>query len=209
VTGLLFSFEGLDGSGKSTQLHRVQAWLEARGHQVRSYREPGGSAISEAIRALLLDPTHTAMAGETELLLYTAARVQLLKERVLPDLQAGRVVLLDRFADSTTAYQGHGRRLSLDLVEALNAQVRALAWPLRTWWLDLPVELSMSRCAGEDRLERSGRDFFDRVAAGYAALAAQDPQRLCRIAALGSSDEVFQRIEDDLTRLFAGRKDSR
>jgi dTMP kinase len=143
MKGLLLSFEGLDGCGKSTQLRLAADWLRARGEDPAVYREPGGSTVSEAIRAILLDTAHTAMAGETELLLYTAARVQLLRERVLPDLAAGRIVLLDRFADSTTAYQGHGRGLPLDLVEDLNAQVRRLAWPRRTWWLDLPVRTAL------------------------------------------------------------------
>jgi dTMP kinase len=207
MNGLLLSFEGLDGCGKSTQLERAKSWLEARGMAVSTYREPGGSAIGEAIRALLLNPAHTAMAGETELLLYTAARVQLLKERVLPDLESGRVVLLDRFADSTTAYQGYGRRLNLDLVESLNAQVRALAWPLVTLWLDLPMETALSRCAGEDRLEQSGQDFFQRVAAGYATLAAREPDRVRRVDATGGADDVFLRIEVELNRLVEGRKD--
>lgn len=207
MKGVLISFEGLDGCGKSTQLERSKAWLEARGHRVATYREPGGSAIGEAIRALLLDPVHTAMAPETELMLYTAARVQLLKERVLPDLDAGRVVLLDRFADSTSAYQGFGRRLDLDLVEAMHTQVRALAWPTLTLWLDLPVDLALSRCAGEDRLERSGRDFFLRVAEGYGSLATRDPGRVRRVDATGNPEEVFQRVEWELNRLEQGRKE--
>jgi len=209
VRGLLLTFEGVDGCGKSTQLGLTRGWLAARGVAASAYREPGGSRLSEAIRDLLLDPAHTAMAGETELLLYTAARVQLLRERILPDLEAGRVVLLDRFADSTTAYQGHGRRLSPDLVEALTAQVRALAWPDRTWWLDLPVDAALSRCGGEDRLERAGADFFARVAEGYRRIAAAEPGRVRRVDASGAPAEVFARIEPELARLLAGRKDHR
>jgi dTMP kinase len=207
VRGLLLSFEGLDGTGKSTQLRLTADWLRSRGHQVAIYREPGGSGISEAIRALLLDPAHTAMAGETELLLYTAARVQLLRERVLPDLEAGRTVLLDRFADSTTAYQGHGRGLPLELVAELNALVRRLAWPRRTFWLDLPVAEALARCGGHDRLEQAGADFFARVAEGYGLIHAAEPGRVARIDAAGAPAEVFARIEAELARLPAGGKE--
>jgi len=205
--GRLLSFEGLDGCGKGTQLDRVEAWLRERGHLVERYREPGGGAVSEAIRAILLDPAHEALAGETELLLFTAARVQLLKERVLPALARGRVVLLDRFADSTTAYQGHGRRLPLGMVEALNQLVRTLAWPERTFWLDLDPALALARAGATDRMERAGLDFFRRVRDGYAELAAAEPFRIVRVDAAGAPDEVFARLEPELTRLFAGRKD--
>lgn len=207
MSGRLFSFEGLDGCGKSTQLKRVESRLREQGLRVRSFREPGGSRISEAVRGLLLDPSHTAMAGETELLLYTAARVQLLKESVLPALEAGEVVLLDRFADSTTAYQGHGRRLPLETVRTLNGLVRALAWPERTWWLDLDPATALARTGGQDRMERAGLEFFQRVAAGYGALQLEEPERVLRVDATGSPDDVFQRIESDLIRLFPGRKD--
>jgi len=192
--GRLLSFEGLDGCGKGTQLDRVEAWLRERGHLVERFREPGGSAVSEAIRAILLDPAHEALAGETELLLFTAARVQLLKERVLPALAQGRVVLLDRFADSTTAYQGHGRRLPLGMVEALNQLVRSLAWPERTFWLDLDPAVAL--------------DFFRRVREGYAELAAAEPLRIVRVDAAGTPEVVFARLEPELARLFAGRKDA-
>ena len=207
MSGLLISFEGLDGTGKTTQLCLAEHWLRERGLEVAGYREPGGSRLSEAIRALLLDPAHTALAGETELLLYTAARVQLLVERVLPDLAAGRVVLLDRFADSTTAYQGYGRQLPMEWVTALNAQVRRLAWPARTFWLDLPAARALGRCTGQDRLEQSGADFFARVAEGYRLVQAAEPDRVMRVDATGTPGEVFARIEPELSRLLAGRKE--
>lgn len=207
MRGMLLSFEGLDGCGKTTQLRRVESWLREQGRPVLSFREPGGSIISEAVRQLLLDPTHTAMAGETELLLYTAARVQLLKEKVLPALAAGTTVLLDRFADSTTAYQGHGRELPLGIVRTLNELVRSLAWPDRTWWLDLDPALSLARTGGEDRMERAGLAFFQRVAAGYRAIHEEEPSRVLRVDASGTPDDIFHHIELDLLRLFAGRKD--
>jgi len=207
VNGRLLSLEGLDGCGKSTQLRRVEAWLLERGWRVACFREPGGSRISEAVRGLLLDPAHTAMAGETELLLYTAARIQLLKERVLPALVEGQIVLLDRFADSTTAYQGHGRRLPLETVRTLNGLVRELAWPERTWWLDLPAAAALARTGGRDRMERAGLEFFQRVAAGYQTICRDEPARVLRVDADGSPADVFQRIETDLLRLFPGRRD--
>lgn len=203
--GLLLSFEGTDGCGKSTQIRLLQQWLERRGHPVAVFREPGGSVISEAIRTILLDRAHTAMAPETELLLYTASRLQLLREQVLPALAAGRVVILDRFADSTTAYQGHGRGLPLDWVERLNGLVRSLAWPVRTWWLDLDPAAGLARTAGRgapDRLEAERIDFFQAVRAGYARVQAAEPERVIRLDATLEVGELARLIQLDLARLL-------
>jgi dTMP kinase len=209
MSGLLLSLEGVDGSGKSTQLARLGDWLTGQGETVTSYREPGGEPLAERIRTLLLDPGSEGLCDESELLLYTASRLQLLQARVLPDLAAGKVVLLDRFADSTTAYQGFGRGLPLASVELLNGLVRRRAWPRRTWWLDLDPAVARARSGGADRMERAGDEFFVRVRAGYAAIAAAEPERVRRIDAGGSVEEVFAVIRGDLEILLRQRKERR
>ncbi len=204
--GLLLSFEGTDGTGKTTQIALLEEWLRAQGHATSVFREPGGSVISEAIRAILLDPAHTAMAPETELLLYTASRLQLLRERVLPARAEGRVVILDRFADSTTAYQGHGRGLSLEWVERLNSLVRSLAWPRRTWWLDLDPAAALARTATRggrpDRLEGERLEFFQAVREGYRQIAASEPERVIKLDAGLAVNEISRRIRDDVAGLL-------
>jgi dTMP kinase len=196
--GLLLSFEGTDGCGKSTQIRLLARWLEGRGHSVAVFREPGGAVIPEAIRAILLDPAHTGMAPETELLLYTASRIQLLRERVLPALEEGRVVILDRFADSTTAYQGHGRGLPLFLVERMNELVRSLAWPRRTWWLDLDPAAGLARTTGRgapDRMEAERIEFFQAVRAGYASVQQAEPERVIKLDAEAAVTELARLIQ--------------
>ncbi len=208
--GRLISVEGSDGAGKSTQLERMRRWLGEQGLEVRGYREPGGTAVSEEVRRLLLDPAHKALRGETELLLYTASRMQLLLEQVLPDLGRGCWVLLDRFADSTTAYQGYGRGLPMELVEALNSVIRRVAWPERTYWLDLDPETGLKRvgqradASGADRLEREDLDFFRRVRAGYEAIHLAESERVLRIDACASEEAVFEALRRDLETYMAG-----
>lgn len=209
MSGLFLSLEGIDGTGKSTQAALIRAWLEQRGHEVLVLREPGGARVSEQIRALLLDPENGSMCDETELLLYTASRMQLIREVMLPALRRGAILLLDRFADSSTAYQGYGRGLDPAMLETLNGMVRRLAWPDRTWWLDLDPALAMQRSGGMDRLEQAPLDFFSRAAAGYARILEQEPRRLRRIDASGTPEEIFACITKDLQELLVRRKDNR
>jgi dTMP kinase len=206
MKGLFLSLEGIDGTGKSTQCQRIRQWLEERGHQVLVLREPGGSHVSEQIRNLLLDPGNDSMCSETELLLYTASRMQIIRERMLPWLEAGNTLLLDRFADSSTAYQGYGRKLDMAMLKTLNGLVRQLAWPDRTWWLDLDPELAASRVGGDDRLEQAPREFFSRVATGYAKIQQEEPDRVIQIDAAGNPDTVFAAICSDLEKLLESRK---
>ncbi|MCA9784105.1 MAG: dTMP kinase [Calditrichaeota bacterium] len=204
--GLLISFEGSDGSGKSTQIALLETWLKEQNRPVAVFREPGGSTISEAIRAILLDPGHTAMAADTELLLYTASRMQLLHEKVCPALAEGRVVILDRFADSTTAYQGWGRGLPLERVRQLNELVRSIAWPRRTYWLDLDPATGLARAgsrgAEADRLERERLEFFLAVREGYRRIHAEDPQRVIKLDAGAAVNQIAMRIREDLSLLL-------
>ncbi len=203
----LFSFEGIDGCGKSTQIALLKHWLEEQGRSVAIFREPGGSQVSEAIRRILLDPEHPELQADTELLLYTASRLQLLGEKVLPALQEGQIVVLDRFADSTTAYQGHGRGLPLEQVRQLNEIVRSRAWPIRTWWLDLSPEeaeeRSRKRGLKPDRMEDQHRDFFRRVRQGYQEIAAADPTRILRLDADLPIGELAGIIREDIRTLLA------
>lgn len=182
--GLFVSFEGGEGSGKSTLLTRLAEFLEGEGHAVLVTREPGGPPIAEAIRGILLDPSHGAMDPLTELFLYLASRRQNLTESIRPHLDAGGVVLCDRFADASVAYQGGGRELGLDRVERLNTEAIGDARPDLTFLLDLAPEAGLARKLGEgaaaapgDRLEREALDFHRRVRDAYRAWAARHPER--------------------------------
>jgi dTMP kinase len=182
VRGVLIAFEGVEGSGKSTQADRLAEHLRSKGHDVVLSREPGGTAIGEQVRDILLDPGNDRMDGRTELFLYLASRNQHVREKVLPALEAGRVVILDRFADSSVAYQGGGRELGAQVVSRLNKLATASLKPDLTVLVDVPVEVGQGRKDGSplDRLEREKVDFHERVRQGYLKLARRAPKR-CRI----------------------------
>lgn len=197
-----FSLEGIDGSGKSTQIDMLISALEAEGYSVVKLREPGGAKISERIRELLLDPAFKGvMSDKAELLLYNAARAQVIKEIIQPALDAGKIVIADRFAWSTFAYQGYARGLGADMVQRLTEITCGGCFPELTVVLDLTVEASRARTAkrGEapDRLEQEKADFFERVREGYLAAARDYPDCVAAIDADRKPDEVFA----DLHRL--------
>lgn len=201
-----FSLEGIDGSGKSTQIDLLVAALESEGYQVVRLREPGGAKISERIRELLLDPAFKGiMADDTELLLYNAARAQVIAEIIKPALDAGKVVIADRFAWSTFAYQGCARGLGADKVQRLTELTCGGCFPELTVVLDLTVEASRARTAkrGEapDRLESEKADFFERVRQGYLAAARDYSDCVQAIDADRTPDEVFA----DLLELVKAR----
>lgn len=177
MPGLFIVLEGIEGSGKTTQLGLLQSWLEQRGIPHVVTREPGGTAVGEAVREALLHGGHVDAGAE--LLLYLAARAQLLAETVRPALEAGRVVLTDRYELSTFAYQGAGRELPLADVRALNAFATGGLRPDLTLVLSLPRNVAearlRSRGAGPDRLERAGPGFHDRVASGYESFGNTEP----------------------------------
>ncbi len=199
--GLFITVEGIDGCGKSTQATLSAAALEAAGHDVLRLREPGGVKISEQIRAILLDPANAEMGDVCELLLYEAARAQLVHQVIRPALAAGKTVVCDRFYDSTTAYQAFADGLDRNMVSQANALAIDGCRPDLTLVFDLPVEDALRRRSGreaEDRLELKGLEFQERVAAGFRAVAADEPDRVKLIDAGESIDEVFSSVVVEL-----------
>jgi dTMP kinase len=197
--GLFVTFEGIDACGKSTQLRLVAEALKAQGRAVEVTREPGGTAIAESIRAVVMDVAHGEMSPECEVLLYLAARAQHVAQRIAPALQTGAVVLCDRFADATFAYQGYGRGLDLEQLRRLNTFATGGRMPDLTLLFDITVELSRARLAqqqrGLDRMESGSLEFFGKVRQGYLSLAAQEPGRFVVIDGSLPLDTVAVRVQ--------------
>ena len=196
---MFITFEGPEGSGKSTQILRLRAFLEARGHSVICTREPGGTTTGERIRSVLLDLDAGPLQPETETLLFCAARKELMANVVLPALEAGRIVLCDRFADATLAYQGYGRGMDLEVLRVLNGLATGGCMPDLTLLLDLEVEVGLRRRkrdeAGWNRFDAASLAFHERVRAGYLALAEQEPERWALIRADAPPEAVSRDIE--------------
>lgn len=196
--GLFISFEGIDGCGKSTQLAMLAAWLRDRGIEPVQLREPGGTVLGEQLRAVLLDPATGAIAGSAEALLYAASRAQLIEEVVRPALRAGRVVLADRYVDSSLAYQGAGRGLGVDEVFAANRLAIGDVLPDQTLYVRVDPQLSAQRRAAhlddDDRIEAAGDAFFQTVAAAYDELARRHPARISTIDGARAREQVFSDI---------------
>lgn len=203
VRGLFVTLEGVDGAGKSTQAALLVERLRARGLEVVALREPGGTAISEKVRALLLDPANTGMAPECELLLYEASRAQLVRQVIEPALARGAVVVCDRFFDSTRAYQAGGRGLALDMVSAANALGCCGVVPDLTLVLDIDPDEAFGRAAadGEDRMEAEGLAFQRAVREDYLRLADDEPARVRLVDATGEVGEVAARIDAEVALL--------
>jgi len=208
--GRFITFEGGEGVGKSTNIRFVAEWLQQQGVDVLVTREPGGTDIAETIRNQLLKAHHQeTMSDMTELLLVFAARAQHLEALIKPALAQGQWVLCDRFTDSTIAYQGFGRGLSLELIQQLKTLVQQQLEPDCTFWLDAPVSVGMARARGRaetageaiDRFETEQQAFFERVYQGFAQLAASE-SRFRRIDASVSLDEVQQALLAALTPLL-------
>lgn len=206
--GKLITFEGPDGAGKTTQIQLTERFLEEHGYPVVRIREPGGTRISEAIRQLLLDPSYKEMSAAAEALLYAAARAQLVDEVVLPALAAGKVVLCDRFVDSSLAYQGYGRSLDLEMLRMVNGFALNKLGAFRTILLDLPPEEGFRRSSGKierDRLEQESLNFHQRVREGYRILAGNCPERIRVVDASGRPDSVQEQIEKHVLKYLTGR----
>ena len=204
MSGLFITFEGTEGSGKSTQIEILAKRLRDLGHAVRQFREPGGTPIGEEIRHTLQHSNaNQAMTAETELLLVNASRAQLVREEIRPALAAGDIVLCDRFYDSTTAYQGRGRGLDLGMVGNIIDRAVGNTRPDLTLLLMVPVQVSEARRkarllpgleTARDRMEEADRSFFERVEEGYRQLAAEEPERVRSMDATASPEEVSREI---------------
>ncbi|HET7702214.1 MAG TPA: dTMP kinase [Candidatus Limnocylindrales bacterium] len=204
--GRFITIEGPEGAGKTSQAARLVAALRERGHAIRSTREPGGTALGERIRALLLAPTETPIDPLADALLFNAARRQLVGEVIEPSLAAGTTVVCARFADSTRAYQGYGGGLPLPELERLERIATAGLVPDRTILLDLPVEIGLGRKAPDDRTRfEMGFDlgFHRRVRAGFLALADAEPGRFVVVDATADEDDVARLVLRAVEDLFA------
>ena len=204
--GLFITFEGPEGSGKTTLIEGLQKLIEERGGEAMLLREPGGTNIGERIRGVLLDLSSRGMCAETELLLMEASRAQLVREKLRPALEAGLVVLCDRYADASVAYQGFGRGLGDTLVQGFNEFATDGLEPDLTFLCLLPPAEGRARLAGRktDRLDREALEFHERVYDGYQALAAAGKQRVVVIDATGSPSEMLDAAVDHLRRLEHG-----
>ncbi len=204
--GIFITFEGAEGSGKSTQIKRAAAYLRRKGFNVLVLREPGGTRIGEAIRKIILNPAHREMFSETELLLYLAARAQIVREKIRPALSKGRVVICDRFEDSTLAYQGFGRGLSLKTIERVSRElVREKNLPDLTFILDLSPRRGMRRGGRRDRIEKASFRFHEKVRRGFLTLARKDPKRYRALDGAASIEFVAKKIRTVLDDFFRAR----
>jgi dTMP kinase len=203
--GRLITIEGLDGAGKTTLAAGLERALTDRGHEVVRLREPGGVRASERVRELVKDPG-LDIGARAEALLYAAARAQLVEEALAPLLEAGKWVLLDRFVDSSLAYQGGGRELGVDEVRSINAFATARVHPDRTLLLDVDPALGRARSQARnepmDRLESEREEFFARIRATYQELADAEPERIRRIDASASPDQVLASALEALSDLL-------
>jgi dTMP kinase len=211
---MFVTFEGPDGSGKTTQINLLAEHLRRAGRSVLTTREPGGTRIGDGIRQLLLDMAHTEMHARAETLLFNAARVQLIEEVIRPALTAGAIVLCDRFADSTLAYQGYGHQQDIAELERLIEYATGGLRPDLTVYLDLPPSEGIRRNRGQadgewNRLDAQELSFYQRVEAGYRQLIAQEPARWIAIDAARSREEVRQdvvrAVQNKLPALVANR----
>jgi dTMP kinase len=199
--GFFISLEGGEGAGKSTQNKRIIDWLAGQGLEVVENREPGGTIVSEQIRQVLLDTRNAGLGATAELLLMFAARSQLVQEVILPALADGKVIVCDRFADASYAYQGGGRGLGAETAEVVEKLVLKDLRPDLTLLFDIPVEQGMKRVAGRgeaDRFEVESIRFFERVRAAYLERAAASPQRFRIIDASQDEDRVWLQVRNIL-----------
>jgi dTMP kinase len=216
---MLITFEGIDGAGKSTQVKKLKTWLQEKGREVLSLREPGGTVVAEKIRQLLLESKHH-ISPVGELLLFSASRAELVQSVILPALEQQKTVILDRFYDSTTAYQGYGRGLSLDMLDQINRIATFGLIPDLTFYLDILPEDALMRKFSEkslplafdakelDRMESSGIDFYRRVRQGYTDLIDEGGGRIIPLDATDSPDTVHRQIVHYIRELDPGLRDN-
>ncbi|HNZ40508.1 MAG TPA: dTMP kinase [Clostridia bacterium] len=195
--GMIISFEGTDGSGKTTQIKALSRYLEEKGYMPAILREPGGTRIGEEIRSILLNSDNTEMASLTEMLLYASSRAQMMEEKVEPLLKEGKIVILDRFFDSSLAYQAYGRDLNFDAVLSINLAAVKNIVPKITFFIDITPEQSLKRrqnATATDRLENEDMSFHYKVYEGYKKLLERFPERIIRIDGTKEAREITNEI---------------
>ncbi len=195
---MLITFEGIDGSGKSTQARKLFSYLKEKGYKVSLYREPGGTSLGERIREILLKED---MDEKSELFLFEASRAELIRTVIEPELKSSRIVILDRFTDSTLAYQGYGRGLDLSFIRKLNQFTTESLLPDLTFLLDLDPEVAMSRIRRRTRFD--DLEFLKRVRDGFLKIAEEEPYRVVVLSAELPEDEVFELIKETLKERFS------
>lgn len=197
MKGKFITFEGCEGSGKSTQIELFRKYLEKKGIEYLFVREPGGTEISEKIRAIILDVNNKEMCDEAEALLYASARAQLIKEKILPALNSSKLVLCDRYIDSSFAYQAHARGLGIDFISKINSYAIENCMPDKTVFLNISSKDAFMRKGGadkDDRIELSGEDFHQKVYEGYLKVAKIYPDRFLLIDCLGEKQQTHKNI---------------
>lgn len=206
-TGILVTFEGGDATGKSTQVERLAEWLVGRGHEVVVARDPGSTEVGEAVRSIVLTAGVDRLSAEAELALYVAARAQLADEIVRPALAVGRIVLLDRFGDSSVAYQGYGRGIDPARIAEWNRWATGGVEPDLTVLIDVPVDAAAGRRDDRpaDRLERAGRAFHERVREGYRTIAMNEPQRFLVVDGRESIEDIQRAIRERVASMVRPR----
>lgn len=205
MKGKLITFEGCEGSGKTTQVELIKQYLDSKKIEYVYLREPGGTKISEKIRKIILDVENSEMSSQAEALLYASARAQLLAEKVIPALNEGKLVVIDRYIDSSFAYQAYARGLGMDFISKVNTFAIENCMPDLTIFLDISPKKAFERKGGEDkddRLEQSGRDFHERVYEGYLSLSKIYKERFVKIDSMRSIEEIHSDIIDSINRII-------
>lgn len=206
MKGFFITFEGVEGSGKTTQIKLLAEKLEKKGYEVFLTREPGGTRLGEKIRDLLLDPDNIDMDDRAEILLYAADRAQHVSEKIIPALEAGKIVLADRYIDSNIAYQGYGRKLDMEMVKSINEWVIRKRWPDLTFLLDIDVKIGLERARNltddkkGDRLEQEIITFYRNIREGYLAMA--DKKERFEIV---DADRRSDKIHNDIYQIIKGK----
>lgn len=203
MKGYFISFEGIDGSGKSTQISKLKAYLESKGYDILLTREPGGTKISEKIREIILDPEHKEMTSMTEVLLYAASRAQHVEEVIKPAIEEGKIIICDRFVDSSIAYQGHGRKLG-NCVEDINKYAVQGIMPDLTFLMKIKPDIGNDRISNreKDRIELEAQEFHMSVYNGYENLERRFPERVKGIDASRSIEEIHRDIVSYVDKLI-------
>lgn len=204
---MFITFEGIDGSGKTTQVKLLKAYFDSRKKEYISIREPGSTNISEQIRSILLNPQNVDLSPESEALLFASARAQIVNEIIIPAINEHKIVICDRFIDSTIAYQGYGRKMNLSKLENINSFATQQLLPDYTFFIDISIEESQKRLTSSDldRMESIGHSFFKNVRNGYLKLAESNPNRIYFLNGSNSIEQIHTQIISTIA-LFNSKK---